>query len=104
MQKFIINSGVYGDDKNNILLNYSNSNGNKIKQLFRRFWLKYDVIKEIYPILKKHKWLTPFCQARRWLKLFTPKYFRKAFGEAKVLKGLNEADSKELQSMLQELK
>lgn len=104
MGGFVINSGVYGDEKNAILLKYSRLNGNKIKQLFKRFWIDYSSLSWLYPILRKHKWLTPFFQVIRWFKIFKPKKFKKALDETKVLKELTKEDGAEIQSMLNQLK
>ena len=67
--RFTLNGGTYGSMEGQVMIR-QNQSGSKLKYIFCRIFLAYDVIKFEYPILMKHKWLTPFYQVRRWFKLF----------------------------------
>ena len=68
MEQYVISGGVYGSRENYVATHRSAKKG-KLSYALSRIFLPYDTIKYFYPVLKKHKWLTPFMQVRRWLKL-----------------------------------
>ncbi len=68
LEDFILNGGVYGTAMNRIAVQQQQKGG-KFKYLISKTFLPYDVIKFHYPVLQKHKWLTPIMQVRRWFKL-----------------------------------
>ena len=68
LQEYIINGGIYGTAENRMMVDHI-SKGGHIGYALSRIFLPYDIIKNHYPILKKHKWLLPFCEIRRWCKL-----------------------------------
>ena len=84
IEEYIINAGMYGDMKNRVAIQKT-KRGGKIKYLKSRIFLPYDKLKHIYPILQKHRALYPFCQVRRWFRLFrkdTKGRITKEFNEA----------------------
>lgn len=68
MEDYILRGGVYGTNTNRIMLQQQKKGG-RFKYAVDRIFLSYDVIKFHYPILEKHRWLTPFMEVRRWCKL-----------------------------------
>ena len=68
MEDYILRGGVYGNSQNRITLQQQKKGG-KLRYAISKIFLPYDAIKFHYPILQKHKWLTPFMQVRRWFKL-----------------------------------
>ena len=76
METYIFNGGVYGSLENQIAMNQV-ATGSKFKSLLAKIFLKYDIIKFQYPLLKKHKWLLPFFEFKRWCKLVFLKEHRK---------------------------
>lgn len=48
-------------------------------------FLPYDVMADTYPVLRKHKWLTPFFHIIRWTNLFRKKRRDKLRYRAKTL-------------------
>ncbi len=76
LEEFILSGGAYGTFENRAAVQQKKKGG-KLKYILYRIWLPYKVLKDMYPILKKHKWLYPFYQMRRWLGLlFSGKFFR----------------------------
>lgn len=69
MERYILDGGVYGT-RSNIIVVSQYRKGNRLLSVFERVFLPYDVIKYYYPVLKKHKYLTPVFQIARWCKLF----------------------------------
>lgn len=68
MHSYIIFGGVYGTNSNRIPVKQQKKGGRAGYALYKIF-LPYDVIKFYYPILQKHKWLTPFIEVVRWFQI-----------------------------------
>ncbi len=86
LEEFILHGGVYGNIENQVAVNKAKTDG-KSSGLKKKIFLPYDQLKFTYPILEKHKWLTPFFEVVRW--------FRIVFkGRAKILKKELKANKK----------
>ncbi len=68
MEEYVLNGGTFGSTKNRIAVQQQKKGG-KTGYLFTKIFLPYDEIKFIYPILQKHRWLTPLMEVLRWLRL-----------------------------------
>ena len=68
MERFVLAGGTYGDLSASVAARRSSSKG-KFSYFIKRIFQPYEILKIKYPVLKKHKWLTPFCQVRRWFSL-----------------------------------
>ena len=68
MESFVLSGGSFGSSKNRIAVQQQKKGG-KIGYLFTKIFLPYNEIKFIYPVLQKHRWLTPIMEVFRWLKL-----------------------------------
>lgn len=66
MQAFILSGGVYGSIENHVAAQ-KDKKGGGFRYLLSRAFLPYDRLKLQYPVLVKHKWLTPVMQVRRWV-------------------------------------
>ncbi len=65
MESFIFGGGVYGTMTNRVILEQAQSGG-RVKNLIYRLFLPYGILKQRYPVLDKHKWLTPVFWVVRW--------------------------------------
>lgn len=90
MEKYILTGGVYGTLKNQITVQQQKK-GSRLKYLLFKIFLPYDEIKLHYPILKKHRWLTPIMEVRRWFKLVFCGHLKRTVKEIKY----NSAVSKD---------
>lgn len=68
MEDYILGGGVYGNHENRIMVQQQKKGG-RIKYALSKIFIPYDVIKFHYPVLQKHRWLTPIMEVRRWCKL-----------------------------------
>lgn len=75
-EAFILSGGSYGTHTNK-LQNSQARHGGRVRFVLSRIFLRYDAIKYIYPILQKHKWLTPFYEIRRLFALIFSKSARR---------------------------
>lgn len=66
MEDYILRGGVFGNSENRILVQQQKKGG-KLRYVLSRVFLSYDEIKFLYPVLQRHRWLTPLMQFRRWL-------------------------------------
>lgn len=68
VQSFVLDGGVHGTLEANIAMTQVTS-GSKLKLVWNKIFLPYYIIAELFPILKRHKWLMPFAQVWRWMRL-----------------------------------
>ena len=89
MQEYILQGGVYGTLDNRVVVQ-QNKRGGKIQYALSRVFLKYDVIKFHYPILKKHRWLMPIMQVCRWFRLLRKGRMKQSLHELNVNKKMSQ--------------
>jgi hypothetical protein len=75
-------SGVYGNNENRVTVQQQKKGG-RIKYALSKIFIPYDVIKFHYPVLQKHKWLTPCMEIRRWFKLIFCGHAKRTINELK---------------------
>ena len=103
LSDYILRGGLYGEKTNQIVLGQAKS-GNKLKYLLtRRIFKPYAYIKDEYPVLKKHKWLTPFYQVVRWFRILGRGGPSKAIKEVKVNVTSQESDFAAAEKLLKYL-
>ena len=68
MEDYIFSGGAYGSLKNKVAVKQVRI-GSKKTYILSRLFLEYDVLKGVFPILEKYKWLTPVFQIVRWFKV-----------------------------------
>lgn len=66
---YILRAGLYGDNANRAALGQAQMGGKLRYLLLRRVFMPYDFLKAEYPVLQKHKWLTPVYQVVRWVRM-----------------------------------
>ena len=99
MQNFILHGGVYGSADNRVLLQQK-KHGGKIGYIFSRMFVPYARLKRYYPILEKHRWLTPFMQVRRWFMLLNPRIRKMARKELKTNNNVEKSQAEEMKGFL----
>ena len=68
LERFVVGGGVYGAVENRIAVGQSKTKG-KMGYILSRVFIPWSELKYHYPILSKHKWLTPLFEVVRWLSL-----------------------------------
>ena len=68
MEDFILQGGAYGNQKNRIAIQQIKK-GSRFRYAISKIFLSYEELKFHYPILQKHRFLTPFYEIKRWFKL-----------------------------------
>lgn len=68
LQDFLLAGGLYGTVETRVAV-LQHREGGRFRYLLSRVFQPYDKLKYQYPVLKKHKWLLPFMQMRRWCRI-----------------------------------
>lgn len=102
LEDYILRAGVYGNEKNRVVVNQANKGG-KASYIFSRIFLPYDLIKFQYPVLQKHKWLTPIMEVRRWFNLLKKDKAKSKLRELKISNNVSDDNRNEAAEMLKKL-
>ena len=92
IESFVVSGGVYGNIDNKVAVQQA-YRGGKLRYAATRIFLPYDALKLHYPILKKHRYLMPFYQFKRWIKILFKGGFGRSYNE---LKANAKTDGKEI--------
>lgn len=101
-EKFILRGGVYGVNESRILVQQQ-KRGGKLKYMLSRVFIPYDNIKYLYPILQKHKWLTPIMEVRRWFKLVFCGKFKRSMGELRYNSRVSAEEAENMRTFLNDM-
>lgn len=82
MLDYVFASGTYGTISQKVAYK-SEKEGGRIKYIKRRVFMPYNEIKNSYPILEKHKILTPVYEVVRWCRLIFKKQSKNSSYEIK---------------------
>ena len=102
LENFVLSGGVYGTLENSVSVGQSKKGG-KIKYILSRVWLSYDVLKIQYPNLEKHKWLLPFYEVKRWLRLLFKGGVKRSVNEIKVTANMDSEKVERSARLMSEL-
>ncbi len=102
MEEFILKGGIYGSNENRISVQQQKSGG-KIKYALSKIFIPYDVIKIHYPVLQKHKWLTPAMQVRRWFKLLFCGGVKRSVKELKYSSSIDKSEAEKTKDFLENI-
>lgn len=101
-EDFILAGGKYGSLKQGVAIQNA-KRGGKIRYILRRMFLPYSEMKNYFPVLKKHKWLLPFCYPVRWIKALFGGRRKKAMKEFLAVKNVDKQSTKKAVELLDEL-
>lgn len=80
LQDYVLKGGMFGTKETRMLSNQQH-HGSKRKHIFKRIFVPYKDLAYSYPIIKKYRFLTPFCEFCRLFSLMfgKKKKFRKTY-------------------------
>ncbi len=102
MESYILRGGVYGTTENRVVV-HQQRKGGKFKYVLSKIFLPYDTIKFQYPVLQKHRWLTPFMQVRRWCKLIFCGHSKRVMRELKYNRDVSNEEAERTREFLQNI-
>jgi hypothetical protein len=100
--RYILLGGVYGKKEQYVLVGRAKEGG-RLKYFLSRMLLPYDTIRYQYPVLNKHKYLTPFFQVVRWFRILFGGKIKSSADELRMSDKLSTAKIEETAQMLEEL-
>lgn len=89
MEEYILKGGVYGTIENKVVI-AQGKRGGKGKYILSRIFVPYDSLKNLYPILKKHKFLFPLMQIRRWFGIIFSGRIKRGVVELKANQNISQ--------------
>ena len=102
MQSFVLSSGIYGTLDNRVAIQ-RNQHGGKIRYVLSRIFMPYDSLRKLYPILNKHKWLTPVMEVRRWFRILLKGRIKSSIREINVSQTISQEQVTRTAELLQNL-
>ncbi len=102
LESFIVSGGAYGTTENRVAVQQQKKGG-KLKYALSRVFIPYEIIKYQYPILQKHRWLTPIMEIRRWCKLVFCGGFNRSVYEFKKNSTISKAEAENIQMFLSDI-
>lgn len=88
-EQYVLCGGVYGTVENRLSVGQEKKHG-KMGYALSRVFLPWSVLKYRYPILKKHRWLTPVFEVVRWFSLVFGGKATRAITELKINAGISD--------------
>lgn len=102
MQDFILKGGIYGTAESGVAVQRSKKGG-RIRYICTLLFLPYDIMKITYPILNKHKWLLPFCWAKRWVKILFRGISKETKRALQINTNVTKGQEEKISELLQKL-
>lgn len=102
LEEYILSGGVYGNLVNRLSVSQSRKRG-KVKHILRKIFLPYRSIKMYYPVLEKQKWLLPFCEMHRWLRLIFCGGIKRSVNEIKLTSNIKDEQVDNAETLLKNL-
>lgn len=102
MQAFLLHGGVYGSTDNRVALN-QRKQGGRLGYFFSRLFVTRERLQRYYPVLKKHPWLMPAMQVRRWFMLLKPDVAAMAKSEMRSNANLEKSKADAMNDLLNKI-
>ncbi len=103
MSDYVISGGVYGTEKNSNTIGVAKNKESKTKYLFTLAFLPYESMCVLYPSLRKHKILLPFCYIHRFFSKLFGKDKKRVKDRVQNIKQSNSDDVKRKAELLKKL-
>ena len=104
MEKYILHGGTYGTKDNSIAMEQTMQGGGHTRYIRGRIFMPYKALKMKYPILERHKYLTPIYQVVRWYKALSSGKLKKYTAELHLSKRINQEQLDSAEKLLEALK
>lgn len=101
MQSFVLRGGSFGTTDNRVAAQQKD-NG-RMGYLMSRVFVPYERLVRYYPVLKKHRWLMPVMQVRRWCMLLRPDVAKRTKHEINANRRLSRETVFETQNLMKHI-
>lgn len=100
VEKYVLLGGAYGTLAQNAASGRVKKGG-RLKYFWSRIFMPYKSLAILYPIIKKHKVLTPFCQIARWFSVLFKR--KRIANEIKSVASVDKSQIEEMKSLFDDL-
>ena len=101
LEKYILGGGLYGNQEVGVAV--VKKKKGKLGYFITRIFQPYYMMKEKYPVLKKHKWLLPFYWVKRWFSIIFKGKGKSSIKELKAGKTLSKLEVEDATKFLEKL-
>ena len=101
-EHYLINGGMYGSVENRVAIDQTKKGG-KLKFILFRIFMPYKQLKDLYPVLEKRKWLTPFFEVVRWIRVIFSGRGENAVHEIKTSANMSEERKNDTEALFKKL-
>jgi hypothetical protein len=101
LEEYILGGGLYGNQEVGVAV--VKKKKGKVGYFLTRIFQPYYMMKEKYPVLKKHKWMLPIYWVKRWFSIIFKGKGKSSIKELKAGKTLTKAQVEEATSFLDKL-
>lgn len=101
MEKYIFSGGVYGSKINSMLVRGTKRAPERY--VLNRIFMPYEFISIKYPILRKHKYLTPVFEVVRWISFIFKGNYEERAEEVRTFNAVADGDKRQIDQMLKNL-
>ena len=102
LEDFVLHGGLYRSQKGAFAI-LRGRGKTKLQYALYKIFLPYREMKRYYPILEKHKWLTPFYEVFRWVKVMFSGDLKRSYHEIKAYAEVSSEAIDSTASLLQHL-
>lgn len=102
MQEYILCGGVYGTHENHLMVQQRKLGG-KFEYILYKIFIPYKELKKLYPILEKHRWLTPAMEIRRWFRHIFVWRLKRAKTELECNNSVSEDAAKNIKKLFENI-
>ena len=99
MEEYILNSGLYGNLEQYVIVNQINSDS-KFKSIIKRIFMPYSELIILYPALENRKILYPWYFIKRLIRIASTSDSKKAVMEIKLHSGMDEKKKDNVKKLL----
>lgn len=100
MEQYLLRGGAYGNVENMVTVN-QRKKGGKLKYVLSRLFLPYETLCLLYPVVRKHRFLVPVMQVRRWVAHVFRGRWRRTVRELSVSNTVSREEQDRASRMLQ---
>lgn len=102
LENYVLSGGIYGSLENRMKVDGTKVEGKKA-HVIRRIFCPYSIMKNRYPILRKHKWLLPFYEIVRWVQTIFSGKTKRLKREIEILNNTSDSEKAEFREFLDEI-
>ncbi len=102
LERFVLAGGSFGSTETHVAMTRTRKSG-KVGYLLNRIWMPYEKLQYQYPVIRKHRWLTPLAQVRRWFRLVFRGKLKSSLTELNANASFSEEQQTETRALLSQL-